>query len=424
MATRSLPNKKASGPSLFKKIAAWLHLWMGLLTGIVVVIISITGAIYVFEREFRGIAEPWRFVKEQKGPMLSPAAVVEKALPAFAADSLKPNGITYGIAGEAAEVRGTNRKSGVFVRAFVDPYNGKVVHVKRLRGKSKAAKEFDFFRFILDGHRTLWLPREVGHMVVGCSVLMFFCIAITGLVLWWPKKWTKAIRDKSFKIKFDGSFKRTNYDLHNVLGFYSSVFLIIISLTGLIWSFQWVSRSVYWATSGGRSLTEKGDMRSDTLHMTKRNLASIDKVWERVRKIDEPKGYYISIPVIAADAIGITAYLREGTYYKTNVYQFDQYSLKQLKASGPFSGRYADASTADKLRRMNYDIHVGAILGIPGKIIAFIVALISASLPITGFYIWWGKRNKKPAARKRPTSKGTAAQPKLVLRPNVSTVEA
>ena len=44
---------------------------------------------------------------------------------------------------------------------------------------------------------------------------------------------------------------------------------------------------------------------------------------------------------------------------------------------------------------MNYDIHVGAILGLPGKIIAFLVALISASLPITGFLIWWNKRKKK-----------------------------
>jgi len=43
----------------------------------------------------------------------------------------------------------------------------------------------------------------------------------------------------------------------------------------------------------------------------------------------------------------------------------------------------------------NYDIHVGAILGLPTKIIAFIVSLICASLPVTGFMIWWGRRKKK-----------------------------
>jgi uncharacterized iron-regulated membrane protein len=53
-----------------------------------------------------------------------------------------------------------------------------------------------------------------------------------------------------------------------------------------------------------------------------------------------------------------------------------------------------------KLENMNYDIHVGQIAGLPGKILAFIASLISASLPVTGFMIWLGKRNKKPKAKK------------------------
>ncbi len=50
---------------------------------------------------------------------------------------------------------------------------------------------------------------------------------------------------------------------------------------------------------------------------------------------------------------------------------------------------------ADKIARMNYDIHVGAVLGLAGKILAFSASLIAASLPVTGFYIWWGKKHKK-----------------------------
>jgi len=49
--------------------------------------------------------------------------------------------------------------------------------------------------------------------------------------------------------------------------------------------------------------------------------------------------------------------------------------------------------------RMNYEIHTGAILGLPGKIIAFFASIFIAGLPITGFVIWWrkeGKRKKKP----------------------------
>ncbi|MEO8961981.1 MAG: PepSY-associated TM helix domain-containing protein [Ginsengibacter sp.] len=44
---------------------------------------------------------------------------------------------------------------------------------------------------------------------------------------------------------------------------------------------------------------------------------------------------------------------------------------------------------------MNYDIHTGQLLGLAGKILAFLASLIAASLPITGFYIWWGRKKKK-----------------------------
>jgi uncharacterized iron-regulated membrane protein len=52
-----------------------------------------------------------------------------------------------------------------------------------------------------------------------------------------------------------------------------------------------------------------------------------------------------------------------------------------------------------KLNDMNYDIHVGQILGLPGKIIAFVASLICASLPVTGFIIWWGKHKKSGRAK-------------------------
>ena len=58
-------------------------------------------------------------------------------------------------------------------------------------------------------------------------------------------------------------------------------------------------------------------------------------------------------------------------------------------------GRLKDAGLADKLLRMNYDIHVGAIGGLAGKILAFCISLVIATLPVTGFYIWYGRRWKK-----------------------------
>jgi len=54
---------------------------------------------------------------------------------------------------------------------------------------------------------------------------------------------------------------------------------------------------------------------------------------------------------------------------------------------------------------MNYDIHVGAIAGMPGKIIAFLASLLSASLPVTGFIIWWDREKRKRQSKRRKANR-------------------
>ena len=70
--------------------------------------------------------------------------------------------------------------------------------------------------------------------------------------------------------------------------------------------------------------------------------------------------------------------------------QYDQYTGKLLQKK-----TFSDKNNGEKLRSLNYAIHSGAILGLPGKILAFFASLICASLPVTGFYIWWGRKYKK-----------------------------
>ena len=67
-------------------------------------------------------------------------------------------------------------------------------------------------------------------------------------------------------------------------------------------------------------------------------------------------------------------------------------------------GKLENASGADLAMRMNYDIHVGQIWGLPGKILAFCASLIVASLPVTGTLVWWGRKKK-------------AKKPKRVMQP-------
>jgi uncharacterized iron-regulated membrane protein len=82
------------------------------------------------------------------------------------------------------------------------------------------------------------------------------------------------------------------------------------------------------------------------------------------------------------------------TYWKADYLFYDQYTLEEIEVKHLY-GKLANTTAADKLARMNYDIHVGAVLGLPGKIMAFLASLVAASLPITGFLIWRGRKKKK-----------------------------
>ena len=98
----------------------------------------------------------------------------------------------------------------------------------------------------------------------------------------------------------------------------------------------------------------------------------------------------------ASGTISVTAYAQSLHFYKSDIYTFDKYTAKPLKTL-----TQAKKSPGMKMNDMNYDIHVGQILGLTGKIIAFLASLICASLPVTGFIIWLGKRKKSKSKQVR-----------------------
>src|SRR5690606_40397849 len=68
------------------------------------------------------------------------------------------------------------------------------------------------------------------------DLIIFTFLIFSGLILWLPKK-LRAWK-QGFKIKLSANWKRINHDLHNTLGFYSFILLLVMSLTGLCWSFE------------------------------------------------------------------------------------------------------------------------------------------------------------------------------------------
>lgn len=393
-------NKPKTGKSVFRRVIHWLHLWLGLGSGLVVLVVSITGCIYAFEKEIRDITQPYQFVTPRQLPFLPPSRLTAIArrhafegLPDTGEHKIKS--IHYGSRNKAAIAAYQSKENG-YTMIYLDPYTGAVLKEKIL--------EQDFFRIILAGHFYLWLPKEIGQPVVAGAVLVFVVLLITGFIMWLPKNLKKANVDKSFRIKWGARFKRLNYDLHNVLGFYVLSIALILALTGLVWGFEWFSRSSYWITSGGKPLPGKDSPVSDTLQIAGRVDTSppIDRLWRKLRPAggNEMGSLQFQLPMSQTDIIAVNENSMEGTYYKRQFTCYDQYTLELLPATGIYAKPFEKSGFADRLRRMNYDIHVGAVLGLPGKLLAFFASFICATLPASGFIIWWGKKKKSSGGRK------------------------
>lgn len=273
---------------------------------------------------------------------------------------------------------------------FINPYSGQLLKVRN--------NDREFFSVVLQLHRTLLFPY--GHEIIRWSTVIFLLMLISGIVLWWPKN--KRTAKHGFKIKWNASPKRLNYDLHKVLGFYASWLLLFSALTGLIFAFESFADFTYQLTGASRSVIQKKPPKTNGVVDSLQTIAPIDAIWQKVEK--ELHQQYATImfvlPATKTDPILVRVNPDKKTLYKTDFRYFNQFTAQEI-AGAYLWGRYKDAATlADNIKRMNYDLHTGAILGLSGRFAMFFAALIAASLPLTGFYFWWRKNRKAHRALK------------------------
>lgn len=367
----------------FKKIIRLLHLWLGLTSGLVVFVISMTGCLYAFQEEILNATESFRSVTSRATALLPPSTLKEIALQKLPGKHI--HAVMYSGKDKAAQAIFFHFEPSYYYIVYLDPYTGEVLKVKDMKA--------DFFRIVLQGHFYLWLPPNIGQPVVAYFTLAFVLMLISGIVLWWPKNKAAAKQRVWFRWKEGMQWKRKNYDMHNILGFYGSFFILILAATGLVWGFQWFASSVYGRLGGEKSLIFQEPVSAKASAFgTDPQASAIDRIWYQMQQ-EHPKAKTLEVHIPEADSSSIAVNINEeeGTFWKTDYRYFDQYSLQELPVNHIY-GRIKDATFADKTIRMNYDIHVGAIGGLPGKVLAFMVSLMAASLPITGFYIWWGRR--------------------------------
>lgn len=373
-----------------KKTILFIHRWLGFISGLVVFIVSITGCLFAFQDEVQDAFCSYRHVEVQNKSYVPPSQLRAQALGRYPKGT--SNFMNYYGKNRPAVVGVTDPKEG-FRYVYYNPYTGKLLYDEQYM--------HNFFIVVEFIHLYLLLPPKIGGLVVGISVIVFVALMITGIVLWWPKR--KSDRKRSFSIKWNGRWRRVNYDLHNVLGFYSVSIALILALSGLAIAFDWMREGVYTAANLGKTYAyEKQEVKSDLLQAGfKPRMPVIDQAL-MVARARSPQAQMFSIFAgdEKKDPVWVTAYYTPLHYYRSDEYTFDKYTGKLLKVM-----LHQKKSPGMKMNDANYDIHVGQILGLPGKIIAFFASLICASLPITGLIVWLGKRKKKkrnPLIRHHP----------------------
>lgn len=362
-----------------KKTILFIHRWLGFLSGLVVFVVSITGCIFCFQDEIQDTLYDYRHVSVQQRQYVQPSVLKQKAIGMYPGSTAAY--IYYYGKDRPAAVLVSTKKDGLLA-VYFNPYTAVHTH-----SENYAENFFVVVEYI---HLYLLLPAKVGGMIVGIAVIVFVVMMITGIILWWPKR--KTDRKRCLSIKWNGRWRRVNYDLHNVLGFYATAIALILALSGLSIAFEWVRSGIYTAGNLGKSYAvETMNPKSDSTQKTNTVGSPVTDLAFTYALLTSPTAnmYLISDDGSASGTIGVTAYKNSLHYANSDEYAFDRYNGKLL--------RYlpnTKKSTGLKLNDMNYDIHVGQILGLPGKILAFFASLICASLPVTGLIIYLGKKKK------------------------------
>jgi len=356
-----------------------LHLWLGLGAGLVVLVVALTGSIMVFQDELEPVLFSKTLKVEPGREKLPLDSLLKLAKQEFPKKKINQAKIFYDKSRSLIVTFGKKEEDADMKMVFIDPYTGRVL--------GKGDYNHQFFLVVKNLHRYL-LAGETGKIITGLSCCIFIVLLISGMVLWWPVN-KNAIKQR-LRIKWKASAKRLNWDLHAVTGFYSSFFLLIISCTGLVWSYQWANNLIfqladgkgpekkkkvmnYTAVSGGRikNVYETALLTTDSLYAFHGNTT-----------ITPPAGDSTAIAIVKDNitVAGEPPYLawfdsKTGRYI--NHIPFTQYT------------------TGLKIRKMILPIHTGSIYGWPTKLLALAVSLFAAALPVTGCILWLGKKRKK-----------------------------
>ena len=358
-----------------------IHLWLGLSSGLILFIVCLSGTVYTFRAEIERWVDSEKYYHGNNSLAAIPADTI------IARVELEKQGKVTGmmIPADASmnwqvTVKKDSSKPKTF---FVNPATANVVG-------EQGGSTSKFFTTVMQLHRWLLMEEYGGRIIVGVATIIFVFMILTGLILWFPAK-LRLIK-QVLTIKTSANWKRINHDLHNTLGFYSFLILLIMALTGLCWSFEWYKNGLS-DVLGAKVFKGRGEKpMASKPNATNAQTASVQLLLDKSNEIfNYPGNSRITLPEKQNQAVTVTK-AASGFFAVagSDKVQMDRFTASPLKVE-PFADKPLNVKITDSIKI----IHTGEIFGTFSKIIYFIVCLIATSLPITGTMIWVNKMKRK-----------------------------
>lgn len=206
-------------PTLQRWLAPW-HRWIGLLAGIYLLVVTLTGAALLFRIDIQRALDPALFRPLSDGPLADPAEVLAGLQQVY------PHG---SIAGLDAP---TNRRPTTlayvddgkrFLTVLIDPASGTVLG---------GLPQRPVIRFLHALHFDLTLGRT-GRVINGIGAMVLAFMGLSGMVLWWRgSRWRQGLI-----VRFGRSAATTQRELHSAAGIWSSLALLMWGMTGTVFIF-------------------------------------------------------------------------------------------------------------------------------------------------------------------------------------------
>ena len=363
----------------------WVHLVCGVTTGLVVLMMSVTGMLLTYERQILAWAER----AEHAAPARGAARLSLEELAAAAKlhrPELMATTIVLRNEPDAPVVLGAGRSGSL----LVDPYSGAV-------SEPGAQGLRRFFAATTGWHR--WFnasgeSRAIPRAITGASNLAFLFLILSGMYLWLPRVFNWALFKTRLLFNAEAtSGKARDFNWHHVFGIWSAVPLAVVVATATVFSYSWANDLVYRAVgeepprSGGSppaaarpAPTPEFPSGAITTRL------AYDALLARAAAHGEWRTLTLNLPTDPAAAtvrIGIDEG-NGGQPQLRHTLTLDAFT-GEVVTYAPFSSQ----TTGQKTRSWIRFLHTGEALGIVGQTIAGLVSLTSVLMVWTGLALAW-----------------------------------